>query len=143
MTIPEAHCYLAVDGERFDYSGLSAGRSSPFAALLDEYVVSPMNLPQVKVQLHKEALAAWASDRGIPEETAWATREACIAALVVRSETHSDASNGSSAACASLATGDFQTSRADRHCHRHGQPTLGAIAEREAAAVSFGNSIHN
>jgi hypothetical protein len=40
-----------------------------------------MNLPQVKVALHQEAIAVWASDHGISKEAAWATREAFIAAL--------------------------------------------------------------
>jgi hypothetical protein len=80
-SIPEAHCYLSIEGERFDYTDLSAGSSSPFAALLAEYTVSPTNLPQVKVELHQRAIAAWASDHGISKEAAWATREACIAAL--------------------------------------------------------------
>jgi GNAT superfamily N-acetyltransferase len=81
MSIPEAHCYLAIEGERFDFTGLPAGRSSPFAALLAEYTVSPTKLPQIKIEIHKEAIVAWARDRGISEEAAWATREACIAAL--------------------------------------------------------------
>lgn len=80
-SIPEAHCYLSIEGERFDYTGLPAGSSSPFAALYAEYTVSPNNLPQVKVELHQEAIAAWASDYGISKEAAWATREACIAAI--------------------------------------------------------------
>jgi hypothetical protein len=80
-SIPEAHCYLSVDGERFDFTGLPAGSSSPFAALVAEYTVSPSNLSQLKVELHKRAIGAWASDRGISKEAAWATREACIATL--------------------------------------------------------------
>jgi hypothetical protein len=80
-SIPEAHCYLSIEGERFDYTGLPAGTSSPFAALLAEYTVSPANLSRAKVELHKRAIAAWASDRGISKEAAWAIREACIAAL--------------------------------------------------------------
>jgi hypothetical protein len=80
-SIPEAHCYLSIEGERFDFTGLSAGSLSPFAALLAEYAVSPTNLSQVKAELHHEAIAAWARDRGISNERAWATREACIAAL--------------------------------------------------------------
>ena len=84
-SIPEAHCYLTIEGERFDFTGLPAGRSSPFAALLAEYAVSPANLPQIKIEIHKEAIAAWASDRGISMEAAWATREACIAALAAKS----------------------------------------------------------
>jgi hypothetical protein len=83
-SIPEAHCYLSIEGERFDYTGLSAGTSSPFAALLAEYAVSPTNLSQVKAELHKRAIGAWASDHGISKEAAWATREACIAALAAK-----------------------------------------------------------
>jgi hypothetical protein len=80
-SIPEAHCYLSIEGERFDNTGLSAGTSPPFAALLAEYTVSPMNLSQVKVELHQQTIAALASDHGISKEAAWAMREACIAAL--------------------------------------------------------------
>jgi hypothetical protein len=80
-SIPEAHCYLSIEGDRFDFTGLRAGGSSPFAALLAEYTVSPAILPQIKVELHKKAIGAWASGRGISEEVAWAIREACIAAL--------------------------------------------------------------
>jgi hypothetical protein len=28
-SIPEAHCYLSIESERFDFTGLSAGRASP------------------------------------------------------------------------------------------------------------------
>jgi hypothetical protein len=84
-SIPEAHCYLSIAGKRFDFTGLSAGSSSPFAALLAEHRVSPANLPEIKVKLHKDAIAVWAKDRGIAEELAWAIREACIAALAERS----------------------------------------------------------
>ncbi len=84
-SIPEAHCYLSIDGERFDLTGLLAGSSSPFAALLAEHAVSPTTLFQVKVELHKEAIATWAKKSGISKEAAWATREACIAALAANS----------------------------------------------------------
>lgn len=84
-SIPEAHCYLSIEGDRYDFTGLSAGSSSPFAALLAEYTVSPTNLPQIKVELHKEAIAAWARERGISNDAAWAMREACIAALATKS----------------------------------------------------------
>jgi hypothetical protein len=83
-SIPEAHCYLSIEGERVDYTGLSAGSSSPFAALLAEHTVSPSNLPRIKVELHKRAIGAWARNRGISKEAAWATREACVAALAAK-----------------------------------------------------------
>lgn len=80
-SIPEAHCYLTVEGERFDFTGLPSGSSSPFTALLAEHFVPPADLSQAKVSLHKHVVATWADARGISRESAWATREACIAAL--------------------------------------------------------------
>lgn len=82
-SIPEAHCYLSIEGERYDFTGLPAGSCSPFAALLAEYSVSPQDLPEFKVELHKRVIAAWASERLISKEAVWAAREACIAALAV------------------------------------------------------------
>jgi len=84
-SIPETHCYLSIEGKRFDFTGLAAGSSSPIAALLAEHRVSPTNLLDIKVKLHKDAITVWAKDRGISKELAWATREACIAALAERS----------------------------------------------------------
>jgi hypothetical protein len=89
-SIPEAHCYLSIEGERFDFTGLPVGKSSPLAALVAEYTVSPMALAQVKIAIHKEAIAAWASERGIPKEVAWVTREACITALAASASTAHD-----------------------------------------------------
>jgi hypothetical protein len=83
LSIPEAHCYLTVSGERFDFTGLSSGSSSPFDALLGEHIILPTELPQMKVRLHMHAVATWAATVGISAASAWATREACIAALAV------------------------------------------------------------
>lgn len=80
-SIPEAHCYLSVEGERLDFTGLAAGNSSPFAALISESVVCPFRLREIKAELHAQALTEWASVRGTTAEWAWSVREACIAAL--------------------------------------------------------------
>lgn len=82
--IPEAHCYLIVGGERFDFTGLPAGASSPFDALLEEYIVAPAELPETKDLLHRNAIDTWARRAGISAASAWNTREACIAALAAR-----------------------------------------------------------
>lgn len=84
-SIPEAHCYLTVGGERFDYTGLPSGAASPFASLIEEHFVDPADLPRLKEQYHRSALAAWAVKAGQAESSAWQTREACIAALAARS----------------------------------------------------------
>jgi hypothetical protein len=83
-SIPEAHCYLKVGGDRFDFTGLSAGSSSPFDALLAEHAVPPAELPKMKLELHMRALETWANRIGISTAVAWATREACISALKYR-----------------------------------------------------------
>jgi hypothetical protein len=81
LSIPEAHCYLTVDGARFDFTGLASGSASPFESLLAEHVVAPGDLPHIKPRLHKEAVAVWAAANGMAADDVWAIREACIAAL--------------------------------------------------------------
>ena len=83
-SIPEAHCYLSVNGERMDFTGLAVGTASPFEALISEHVVDPGRLGPIKLDLHNRALALWASRAGVSVETAWSIREACIAALARR-----------------------------------------------------------
>jgi hypothetical protein len=80
-SIPEAHCYLTVSGDRFDFTGLSSGSSSPFDALIAEHIVSPEELPTMKLELHMRALGTWANRAGISTAAAWTIREACISAL--------------------------------------------------------------
>lgn len=79
--VPEAHCYLTVDSRRYDFTGLPKGSCSPLAAVYEEHVVSPAQLVEFKLRLHKQAIASWAGSVGIAAAAAWATRENCIAAL--------------------------------------------------------------
>ena len=80
-SIPEAHCYLTVHGRRVDLTGLAPGRSSPFEALLSEQSVPVTGLRELKLSLHRMAIASWAAGHGVAPEAAWAVREACIVAL--------------------------------------------------------------
>lgn len=79
--LPEAHCYLRTGRRRHDFTGLRGATESPFATLGDEHVVSPDALPKTKERIHREALDAWARDRGLDTADAWRIRERCIAAL--------------------------------------------------------------
>jgi hypothetical protein len=81
VSIPEAHCYLRVGEARWDFTGLSAGRESPFASLLEEHVVLPEALGTTKLSLHDRALERWAATVGRSPAAAWSLREACIDAL--------------------------------------------------------------
>lgn len=80
-SIPEAHCYLKLDDQRYDFTGLSSGSSSPFEALHQEHIIYPTNLSNEKVMLHQEAIRAWAKRHALSFGDAWALREACIHAL--------------------------------------------------------------
>ncbi|SJL84730.1 hypothetical protein [Vibrio palustris] len=80
-SIPEAHCYLRLGNQRHDFTGVSAGSSSPFDALLSEHVMYPEHLTEEKKSLHQEAIRKWASHNDQSFEDAWALREACIQAL--------------------------------------------------------------
>ncbi len=79
--IPEAHCYLAVAGERFDFTGLAGGAASPLDSLLEERAVSPVDLPATKLAYHRRAMDPWARARGLSLDAAWDLRERCIASL--------------------------------------------------------------
>lgn len=93
--IPEAHCYLRLGQQRYDFTGLNAGDSSPFDALLAEYQVTPAGLFTEKNRLHKEAIQTWAQSHAVTPEKAWALREACIRALALKSQNGLAACSGS------------------------------------------------
>lgn len=83
-SILEAHCYLLCDGERFDFTGLPTGATSPLDALIEERIVSPADLPSVKGAYHRAALEAWARARGMDPHHAWRVRERCVARLAMQ-----------------------------------------------------------
>jgi len=84
--IPEAHCYLAHEGKRFDFTGLAAGGASPFESLIEERSVSPADLPAAKLAYHRRAIEKWAQARGLDPGAVWAVRERCMA-LLAKGET--------------------------------------------------------
>jgi len=88
--VPEAHCYLMREGQRYDFTGLPAGTVSPFASLVEERAISPSDHPSEKAKYHRTALASWAQARGIDAERAWAVREKCIELLAITTP-HADA----------------------------------------------------
>jgi hypothetical protein len=85
-SIPEAHCYLKVDDSRFDFTGLPAGRESPFQSLVSETVVAPVQLIEDKKRLHMAIPQNWATGHNLSIDDGWKIREACIAALAAAHE---------------------------------------------------------
>ena len=79
--IPEAHCFLSIDGERYDFTGLPASNESPFDALLFEQEIEPHVLLAEKTIRHRMYIDGWAKQHDHDPQLVWQTRERCIAAL--------------------------------------------------------------
>lgn len=80
--IPEAHCYLRHDGERFDFTGTGAD-GVPIEGFHHEEPIRPDQVGDYKERRHRAVLAEWSAslDRELDVAALWAIRESCIEAL--------------------------------------------------------------
>lgn len=76
--LPEAHCYLRLDGHRVDLTVSGHART---VSLLHEEPITPDQVAIYKVQVHRRFIAEQAAALGCEPDALWAVREACIAAL--------------------------------------------------------------
>lgn len=81
--IPEAHCYLKIDGKRKDYTNSSSNIEKIETAILSETEITPNQVSEWKVDFHKKFIKAWRISEGIKMdfETIWLIREQCITSL--------------------------------------------------------------
>lgn len=79
--IPEAHCFLEVGEQVFDFTGISFG-STPIE-FYERYTVKPQELHKLKPSLHKAAIKNWAQKTKNTESESdlWKIREQCIQAI--------------------------------------------------------------
>jgi hypothetical protein len=77
----EAHCYLKYRGKRYDFTGLSKGKSSPFDSFIYEQAVSPHELYEIKNRIHRDEIGKFARLMKLDPDAVWEIREACIKAL--------------------------------------------------------------
>lgn len=80
-SIPEAHCYLSIQGQRFDFT--TPETSVSLDEMLAEEVIDPTQIGEYKIQFHLQYLAEWCAETrpNFSTDELWAIREACIAAL--------------------------------------------------------------
>ena len=81
--VPEAHCYLTYDRNRIDVTRGSITPAEPVTSFFHEETISPAQIGDYKVQMHKKFIREW-SARALPGrswEEIWKIREECIAAL--------------------------------------------------------------
>jgi hypothetical protein len=81
--IPEAHCYLNINGQRIDLTNPNSDINRINNDILSETDINPDQVAQYKVKYHKDYIQSWIVDHNIKLsfDEVWAIREACIAAL--------------------------------------------------------------
>lgn len=80
--LPEAHTYIAYQGERYDFT--REGSNNDWEVdLLDEITIHPDEIVQKKTEFHQNYLRKWIHDNGIELtfDGVWKIREDCIDAL--------------------------------------------------------------
>lgn len=85
-SIPEAHCYVILDGDRIDVTRARTIQTYDIGEIHDEFVVEPEELATHKESIHREFLSTWMAAHpalvdGRGEVEMWNIRELCIAAL--------------------------------------------------------------
>ena len=82
--IPEAHCFLRLEGARIDITGVPPG-AAPIERFLWEEPIAVEQIGAYKIALHRRFLGEWIARteavRARSLDEVWQIREACIAAL--------------------------------------------------------------
>lgn len=78
--IPEAHCYLEIDGERKDFTSPASNFETIKDDVMKEISIEPEQVTDFKVTYHQSFLKQWIEDEKIPFsfEDIWRIREQCI-----------------------------------------------------------------
>ncbi|WP_411894420.1 hypothetical protein [Winogradskyella sp. A2] len=81
--IPEAHCYLLIDGVRFDFTNSNSKFESIENDIINEIKISPEEVVEFKVIYHKTFIKDWLqqSKSKYTFEHIWEIREKCIEVL--------------------------------------------------------------
>ncbi len=81
--IPEAHCYLSINGERMDITFPDSDIQKLMPDVLEEQFIEWSDVGVFKVEYHQAFIKKWLKKEGLPYsfEEVWAIRERCIAAL--------------------------------------------------------------
>jgi len=83
--IPEAHCYLKVDGIQTDYTATDASFQKIQNDILEEIAITPDQITSFKVDYHQAYLKSWLKTQKSHRtfEEVWQIREKCIHNLSV------------------------------------------------------------
>lgn len=78
--IPEAHCYLEIDGTRVDFTKHSSDFKLIENAIMEEIEIRPEQIASYKMAYHKAFLNKWREEQNVkmPFDALWNLREKCI-----------------------------------------------------------------
>jgi len=78
--IPEAHCYLKIDGERIDVTTYQSDIKKFEKDIVKEIEIQPEQVSKFKVEYHKDYLNNWILENKIERsfDEIWKIREECI-----------------------------------------------------------------
>ncbi|HEX8577435.1 MAG TPA: hypothetical protein VF677_14185 [Flavobacterium sp.] len=78
--IPEAHCYLKINGQPMDFTNKDSLYNKIKNDILEEIEIDPFQVSEFKVNFHKEYLKKWLSkvNSVMTFEQVWEIRENCI-----------------------------------------------------------------
>jgi hypothetical protein len=81
--LPEAHCYLKINGKRIDLTHPGSGIGKLENDILEEIVIQPEQVGTFKVDYHKQFMKKWLAESKVQKsfEEVWTVRECCIQAL--------------------------------------------------------------
>ena len=81
--IPEAHCYLKIDGEQVDCTATNSNFEKIKNDLLEEIEIEAFQVGEFKVQYHKNYIKNWLleSNSKFTFDQIWEIREQCITFL--------------------------------------------------------------
>ncbi len=84
--IPEAHCYLKIDGKRLDLTSTNSNFSTIEKDIIQELSIQPEQVREFKVSYHKDFLRNWLTqnETDMSFEDLWAIREKCIESLYTK-----------------------------------------------------------
>ena len=84
--IPEAHCYLKIENEYFDFTTLNSKPSDFINELMDEIEIRPEQIGDFKIDYHKSFIKDLLNKNQLPGysfDEIWKIREDCIQALSI------------------------------------------------------------
>ena len=81
--IPEAHCYLKIGQDRFDFTTVDSNFNKIAPDIIEELEIQPEQVIDFKVEYHQNYLRNWIPANNIPIsfDQLWEIREKCIANL--------------------------------------------------------------